>query len=794
MQFPWIYIQIPHYNNAPFLKECLTNVSQIEYPNFHSILINDCSTDHTKETLSTINLPNNIAIIHNVERLGRVGNYQFAFKQRKHAKWLINKDSDDYYTDNSWIKTAMQIVQNNPNDKIVHIQSNFLARIEISKTKIIKDYGDGYYLISGYEYVKLCIQYYGFSHLSSIFNVELIEKYGAYSDECLHTDFLTAARAAIQGNVIVGSKEIGVWRKHDGNQSVHRYSEEEYVKNQIAYYRFFEWCENFLSFKQVRKLTTIFENREFDRKLVSTIQKRNFRELSQFFLKENFSIWPVILSLIRIFISDFSYAKLSYIGHGLITRGASVLITLIVLPYIIKQLGVAEYSWIGVFTTISSAIYIFDFGLTNIVTKEITQKGLKSKDHLKTIIASQEVIYLAIGIFIFFVLLFSSNWLTAHWFFSNSGMGNTQNLMRLIAFAILMQWPHSFYTGVLFGLNKQALSNYTQVGLTALKNFGTIFLFYSLAPSIELFFYWHISISFLTILIQKFFIYKETQFINPLRFFSTSYLGQLKHLALGISFISIFGFIYGDVNNFLLTRWLSKTEFGYYAILYNIIMAFIMYCATVKSALFPYISKLLLSEPNEVIKNNYYKHTIIISYTLIPICIALIVFRMDILTLWLTNVDIVHKLNTSFGYITAGSLFNALMIIPWTYLIAMSRPKFLIYLTGFIALLSIPLLYFLIYHFEFEGASLYWLIINILPLPVLIYYFHSLIQFDHAKYFLHLIFVPIVFSTAFLYTTSYVLNTLQLHSIANIAICVLALAVTYFSILSYKFFVSKHKF
>ena len=90
------------------------------------------------------------------------------------------------------------------------------------------------------------MKYYNFSHLGSIFNAKQVSQNGAYIDDCMHTDFLTAARVAVQGNVLVGMHEIGQWRKHDGNQSDTRYSKEEYKKNELAYYKFFEWMEAFL--------------------------------------------------------------------------------------------------------------------------------------------------------------------------------------------------------------------------------------------------------------------------------------------------------------------------------------------------------------------------------------------------------------------------------------------------------------------------------------------------------------------------------------------------------------------
>ena len=647
-------------------------------------------------------------------------------------------------------------------------------------------------MVSGYDYVRLCIQHYGFSHLSSIFHIESVEKYGAYSDDCLHTDFFTAARCAIQGNVLIGSEEIGVWRKHDGNQSNQRYSQEEYTKNQLSYLRFFEWCEDNLNYNQIRELIESYENRELDRKLASIIQKRNFGEIRKFYIDEKPHLSTIVKSLRRVFLSELNSENFFNISHGVFTRVASVLITLITLPFILKYLGVANYSWIGIYTTIVSAMYIFDFGLTSLITKEISQKYSSSIENKKSIIASQELVYLTLGLFIFLLIYLSSDWLMAHWLFQTSSTENPKNILELIAFAILAQWPHSFYTGALFGLKQQMISNYSQLGITVIKNLGLILLFQFFNPSIALFFYWNIAISILTIILQKFFIYRKVQFLNPIRYFSLKYLNQLKKLAVGISIISFFGFIYSDVNNFLLTRWLNKTDFGYYSILYNILIAFIMYCATIKSALFPYISTVAISS-NKNIQSNYLNHYQIISFSLIPLSIFLFYFRNEILTIWLHDKDLTLKLSVPFAWIIFGSICNALMIIPWTYLIAMSKTRFLILIAGLLAIISIPLLYILIRSFLFEGASIYWFIMNALPLPFLLYYFNTQIKLWTLKQFSQSISLPILISLPFIFFVKYFSDFINLSDLVSLGIGIIALLISYFVILFFKYLIVMHK-
>jgi len=723
-----------------------------------------------------------------------VKNYQYAYSQHGIADWLINLDSDDYYTDKDWINVAMQILAANEKDNICHIQSNFLSRIGKQHLLKLKSYRDGYYLISGFDYVKLCIKHYGFSHLSSIFKIELLEKLGAYSDDCLHTDFLTAARAAIQGNVLIGSKEIGVWRKHDGNQSDQRYSSAEFVKNQVAYYRFFEWCEDFLSYKSIQKLIRTFENRELDRKLITSMQSRDFNSLYYLIREEGFNLFKIIRLFLRLLFINSRYRDRSDIGHGIFTRALSLISTLFTLPFLLSYIGVVDYSWIGIFTTIVSAMYLFDFGLTSLITKEISQEVSGSKERLKTVIASQEIVYWSIGIGMFLILYSISDWIMTHWFYDNLNALNSNSTFILVILAILVQWPHSFYTGALFGLDRQMISNYSQLIITLVKNVGVLILFQILPPSIELFFYWHIAISFITILVQKILIYQKIQYGNSLAYFSWKYVFQLRELAFGISLIGIFGFIYSDVNNFLLMRWLSKGDFGYYAILFNIITAYIMYCATVKSALFPSITKTIKLKVLTTIQSQYTSHFAIIGYTLVPLSVYLLVFRRAFLELWLQDTYIAAYLTPSFVWIILGSLANALMIIPWTYLIAQAKTKLLIILTGFMALVSIPLLYFLVRTYVIEGAAIYWFCVNLLPLPFLIYRLNTAFKIQQWNLWRNIILIPLTASLLIFYTAKLGFEAIQLPVVWEFSLATFALFLCYGILFLYRFTSPSHKF
>lgn len=788
-----VYIQIPHFNNAPYVEDCIRSVNELTYPNLDVHFYDDHSSDNTQDIINKLS-ETKINFHNNIERLGRVKNYQKSFSFHRGADWFINLDSDDYYTSSSWITDAMQLVENNPSDNIVHVQANLLAYISKKKINPIKTYENGYYLISGHDYLKICIQYYCFSHLGSIFNTEKVSESGAYIDDCMHTDFFTAMRVAVRGNVLVGSTQIGEWREHHSNQSEQRYSPDEVIKNSVAYSRFFEYCEDFLPYTKLKTIVDIYENRELENSMSTGIKTNGIYSVFKKLKIENqFNLYTFFLLLKLSFKNIFIESPtIKNIFNGIITKLISVFILFFSLPILIKYLGVINYSWVGLYTTLISSMYIFDFGLTNIITKELTQSDKNSLE-LKQKYSTLEIIYFTIGFCVFCCLIIASPWIGDYIFINDQiTQINRINIIKLISLALFVQWPHSFYTGVLFGLGRQVLANNLQLGLTILKYGGAIALLMFFGADIYLFFYWQIAISITTILLFKLIVFREINLINPIANFSISSISKIKKLAAGISMIGIFGFVYSDLINLYLAKIMSSDNYTYYSILLTIIGAILSYCMTIKNAIFPSISKLVLHDSQEHIYSTYIRYLKIISYSLVPICVFFTYNSTDLLHIWLNNTQLEYELNGSFGIVLLGSLFNALMSVPVSFLISKSQTKYLVIQAGILASIAFPLLIYIMQDGnQVLNASLFWFYMNFLPCIFMHIYFNFIFNKLFSKAYFIAILMPALTSLGFLFIYILLTNLICLSFIINFCVFCIFLFFTYLTLFLLEFNNSK---
>jgi glycosyltransferase involved in cell wall biosynthesis len=88
-QNPLISIILPTYNSMDYLNEAVQSVLQQSYKNFELIIINDCSTDKTKEYLQTLK-DKRIKIIHNEvnKKLPSSLNIGFNISKGSYLTWI----------------------------------------------------------------------------------------------------------------------------------------------------------------------------------------------------------------------------------------------------------------------------------------------------------------------------------------------------------------------------------------------------------------------------------------------------------------------------------------------------------------------------------------------------------------------------------------------------------------------------------------------------------------------------------------------------------------------------------
>ena len=89
MDKPELTIIVPHYNNASYLGQCITSVLQQTYAQYEVIIIDDASTDGSREIIEGFRKahPDTIRTVYKQHNEGAVVWRDFAFGN---GKWNFN--------------------------------------------------------------------------------------------------------------------------------------------------------------------------------------------------------------------------------------------------------------------------------------------------------------------------------------------------------------------------------------------------------------------------------------------------------------------------------------------------------------------------------------------------------------------------------------------------------------------------------------------------------------------------------------------------------------------------------
>ena len=113
-----ISVITPYYNTDQFIVECIESITKQKIDNdkfeIEHILVNDCSTDDSKEIINAyLKINNNQNIIYqNIDtptNLGCGGERKYGIDHAT-GEYLMFLDSDDYYINDDFIQRAINII------------------------------------------------------------------------------------------------------------------------------------------------------------------------------------------------------------------------------------------------------------------------------------------------------------------------------------------------------------------------------------------------------------------------------------------------------------------------------------------------------------------------------------------------------------------------------------------------------------------------------------------------------------------------------------------------------------
>src|SRR3989344_6303605 len=176
-----VSVILPTHNRAQYIRRAMESALGQSYPNIELIVINDASTDNTREIISMVSLSNpKIIIVNNERNMGIVVSLNKGIKVAK-GKYIARLDDDDIWCDEKKVEKQVTFLENNQDYGLV---GGGVIKVDQSGREIIR-----YFLPKEDEDIrKVILTNNTFVHTSVLFRKDVFDKVGGYDHNFLFVE------------------------------------------------------------------------------------------------------------------------------------------------------------------------------------------------------------------------------------------------------------------------------------------------------------------------------------------------------------------------------------------------------------------------------------------------------------------------------------------------------------------------------------------------------------------------------------------------------------------------------
>jgi len=413
----------------------------------------------------------------------------------------------------------------------------------------------------------------------------------------------------------------------------------------------------------------------------------------------------------------------------LLSRIVSATIALFFVPVYIKLLGVESYGLVAFYLLLVSVLVLIDFALSTALSRQVVILRARNEPEksIKDLVFSMEIIYAGISLLIFVIIYLFAEKISLYWLKADElPPERLKTSIRYIGILVALQFPSSIYNGVMISLDKQILNSVISIIINVLKAVGVILVLKIFAPVIENYFIWQILITVCSVILLRYFVWKEISTTKLRPVFSMLQLNPIKAFAFGMFGVTIVNFLLSMVDKLVVSNLVMLNLVACYSLAFQLSSVMGQVITPLQSTVFPKFTALLTQNNYEVCTRLYHKSCKWVALIIWPLGLILFFFAEDILMAWTGNAFVTANTAPVLQIVSIGTIFNCLMFVPYIFMLSHGKTKFTIILNIVGAIIFLPWLFWSIPKYGILGASFIWLAINLFYFLIGIPLFHRL--------------------------------------------------------------------
>ena len=179
---------------------------------------------------------------------------------------------------------------------------------------------------------------------------------------------------------------------------------------------------------------------------------------------------------------------------GLASSAWTALVSLAVVPFYLKYLGIEAYGLIGFFVTTQILLQLLDLGLAPAINREVARGYASGNlDEARSLLRTLAVIYWGMAAAIALIVVGLAPFIAKYWLQSNHLSQETvTHAMMLMGLVIACRWPIGLYLSALMGAQRLTVSSSVSIAMVTLGSFGAVGVLAFVSPTIQAFFIWQV--------------------------------------------------------------------------------------------------------------------------------------------------------------------------------------------------------------------------------------------------------------------------------------------------------------
>jgi len=391
------------------------------------------------------------------------------------------------------------------------------------------------------------------------------------------------------------------------------------------------------------------------------------------------------------------------------------LMALLFIPLYIKFLGIEAYGLIGLFMTMQALFMLLDMGLGATVNREMARLSVlpDKAQEMRDLVRSLEVIYWCIAVLFGVAVMAFSSFIAVYWVRPKQLSPEViRQAILIMGLAIAFQWPVSFYSGGLMGLQRQVLLNIINTVVATIRWCGAVLVLWLVSPTIHAFFSWQILVSLLHVFLTSLFLWRSLPATGKRSVFQGRIIFGIWRFAAGMSGITILATLLTQADKIILSKMLSLEMFGYYTLAGMMAMTLYRLIGPVFLAVYPRFTQLVELKDQEALKQLYHKACQFMSVLILPATAVIAFFSYEILLLWTGNTVTAKNTYMLASILIIVTALNGLMNLPYALQLAHGWTRLAFYVNLVSVMLLVPLTMLMAWKYGAIGASFVWVILN----------------------------------------------------------------------------------